>query len=533
MESARLVLKPIEPDAERAPNGVEAESGEAAAAWQQARATVRVLALILATIAAVCLAYALRSIVLLIVLSIFFAYLLAPLADRLHANGRRLGRGTAIAVLYLGLVAVAAGAGFLVVPRLGDQLATLGKAAPSYMALERQGARSLDGWYQRAHLSEATRAALDSARVRAVDALAHKLELVSSELLDGLRYLPFLVLIPVLAFFLLKDAELFRRAALAILPPGRARWRGGDFLDEVSSTLAFFIRAQLMACSFIGIVCTLGFVALGVPYALVLGGVAGLFEVVPVIGPAVTLVAALAFAGSRSLPTALATFCFLGSLRLVHDYLVYPRLIARGIKLHPLAIILAVLCGSTLSGLWGVFLAIPATAVCCISYRYLRLHLGTEGLVAELIRRETPSERPAIVVAAQAPDSAGKLGGLKVVLVDNDDDARQLLTIVLEREGAQAFGAASAAEAMLLLRSTRPHVLISDLAMPDEDGFDLMRQIRASTVLGEPLIPAVALTGYATEEDRARVLDAGFLLHVSKPVDPAELTSVVAALARR
>jgi hypothetical protein len=86
---------------------------------------------------------------------------------------------------------------------------------------------------------------------------------------------------------------------------------------------------------------------------------------------------------------------------------------------------------------------------------------------------------------------------------------------------------------MLLLRSTRPHVLISDLAMPGEDGFDLTRQIRASTPKGEPLIAAAALTGYATDEDRARVLDAGFLLHVPKPVDPAELTRVVSSLARR
>lgn len=510
-----------------------AETAEAAAAWQQARATVRVLAIILATIATVCLAYALRGIVLLIVLSTFFAYLLAPLVDRLHGKGRRFGRGAAIAILYLALITTAAGAGYLLVPRLGDQLATLGKAAPSYMALERQGARSLDGWYEKAHLSPAVRAALDSARVRAIDGLSNKLTVVSAELLDGLRFLPFLVLIPVIAFFMLKDAELFRRAALAVLPPGRVRWRGGDFLNEVSSTLAFFIRAQLLACSFIGIVCTIGFVAIGVPYALVLGGVAGLFEVVPVIGPAVTLVAALAFAGSRSMPTAVMTLAFLGSLRLVHDYLVYPRLIARGIKLHPLAIILAVLCGSTLSGLWGVFLAIPATAIFCISWRYLRLHLGTDGVVAELISRETQNERPAIVVAPEPLDAPGRLGGVKVLLVDNDDDARTLLTSVLEREGAQAFGAASAAEAMLLLRSTRPHVLISDLAMPGEDGFDLMRQIRAATALGEPMIPAAALTGYATDEDRARVLDAGFLLHVPKPVDPAELTRVVSSLARR
>ena len=104
---------------------------------------------------------------------------------------------------------------------------------------------------------------------------------------------------------------------------------------------------------------------------------------------------------------------------------------------------------------------------------------------------------------------------------------------MLEREGSEAYGAGSAAEAMTLLRAVKPHVLISDLAMPDEDGFDLIRKVRASASDAAAAIPAVALSGYASEEDRARALHAGFQRHLHKPVDPNQLARVVTSLASR
>ena len=507
--------------------------------WLETRSILRALVLVLLTAGVLWLLYLLRGIVLLIVLSIFFAYLIAPIVEGAHAplplggRPRRLPRSAAIVLVYVGFVIVLVVAGWALVPRVGAQLTELGKAVPSYLALQRERARSLDSWYQRSHLPPAVRATLDNLGGRALGALAARGEQLSADALAALRYLPWLVLIPVIAFFLLKDAEAFRRSALLALPPGRVRWRGADFLTEINSTLAFFIRAQLLACLFIGSVCTLGFVVLRVPYGLVLGGAAALLEVIPVIGPTTALVAAVLCASTRSFSLALVVLAFLALLRLVHDYAVYPRLIARGIKLHPLAIILAVLCGSTLGGLLGLFLAIPVTAVLSISYRYLRLHLGSQGLVAELINPEPEPNLPAVASPAPRADTPGHLFGVKVLVVDNDDDARVLLIDVLEREGAETFGAGSAAEALTLLRAVRPHVLISDLAMPGEDGFDLMRQVRALSADDGGVIPAAALTGYSTDEDRARALQAGFQRHLPKPVDPHELARVISSLAGR
>src|SRR5690606_17020017 len=94
-----------------------------------------------------------------------------------------------------------------------------------------------------------------------------------------------LILIPILAFFLLKDADSFRRSALQMIPQGRLRWRGDEFFQDVNRTLAAYIRAQLIACLLIGTICSVGFALIGVPYALTLGIIAGALEFIPLVGP--------------------------------------------------------------------------------------------------------------------------------------------------------------------------------------------------------------------------------------------------------
>jgi PAS domain S-box-containing protein len=125
----------------------------------------------------------------------------------------------------------------------------------------------------------------------------------------------------------------------------------------------------------------------------------------------------------------------------------------------------------------------------------------------------------------------GALAGLKVLVVDDEPDARQLLRRVLVECQAQVAVASSAAEALAVIGQFRPDVLVSDIGMPDQDGYDLIHQVRANPATRD--IPAAALTAFARPEDRKRSLLAGFQTHVAKPVDPAELTAVVASLAFR
>jgi CheY-like chemotaxis protein len=120
--------------------------------------------------------------------------------------------------------------------------------------------------------------------------------------------------------------------------------------------------------------------------------------------------------------------------------------------------------------------------------------------------------------------------GLRILVVDDEPDARALATTLLERCGAEVHAVSSAEEAMRALRELRPDVLLSDIAMPGEDGYGLIRRIRALPPEEGGRIPAAALTAHARAEDRRRTLLAGFNLHVPKPVDPEELLAVVASL---
>ena len=129
------------------------------------------------------------------------------------------------------------------------------------------------------------------------------------------------------------------------------------------------------------------------------------------------------------------------------------------------------------------------------------------------------------------------LAGLTILVVDDELDARELVTAVLEQYGADVMSVGSAAEALDLLKKVkapeRPDVIVSDIAMPGEDGFALMRQIRSLPAAQGGNIPAVAVTAFGRSGDRVRALAAGFQMHVPKPVEPAELALVIANLARR
>jgi CheY-like chemotaxis protein len=136
---------------------------------------------------------------------------------------------------------------------------------------------------------------------------------------------------------------------------------------------------------------------------------------------------------------------------------------------------------------------------------------------------------PAVSVSFRHSD----LSGLKVLVVDDEADARELVKHVLAECAAEVFTASMAEEALALIESERPHVLVSDIGMPNVDGYELLKRVRLLGAQGGGNLPAIALTAFARSEDRTRALRAGFLVHVSKPVEPSELVATVASVAGR
>ena len=117
--------------------------------------------------------------------------------------------------------------------------------------------------------------------------------------------------------------------------------------------------------------------------------------------------------------------------------------------------------------------------------------------------------------------------------MDDDVDARELVKRILEIAGATVSMAGSASEAMQRILAARPDVLVCDLGMPAEDGYSLIRKLRALEESQESILPAIALTAYVRSEDRTRAIRSGFQNHLAKPVEPVELLAIVRDLARR
>jgi CheY-like chemotaxis protein len=126
-----------------------------------------------------------------------------------------------------------------------------------------------------------------------------------------------------------------------------------------------------------------------------------------------------------------------------------------------------------------------------------------------------------------------ELGGLKVLVVDDEPDTRQVISAVISKSGAEVKTCASALEALETLKRWKPDILMSDIGMPGEDGYSLIRKVRALSIESGGRIPAAALTAYARDDDRERALAAGFQMHVAKPIGSRELIDVLAGLAGR
>jgi len=131
------------------------------------------------------------------------------------------------------------------------------------------------------------------------------------------------------------------------------------------------------------------------------------------------------------------------------------------------------------------------------------------------------------------PDAHPVLSGLRVLVVDDDPDTRELFTFALEEEGAQTFAAASTAEALATLKQVNPDVLVSDIKLPDEDGYTLLQKMRALDAESGKQTPAIAVTGLGAENDRLQALSAGFQVYLFKPTDLDELVAIVSALAKQ
>jgi CheY-like chemotaxis protein len=154
----------------------------------------------------------------------------------------------------------------------------------------------------------------------------------------------------------------------------------------------------------------------------------------------------------------------------------------------------------------------------------------------QLHRADESLERPVELGAGSTNGLSAlrpALDGVRILVVDDEADVREFAVMTFQECGAEAVAASSLAEAMNIIGTWKPNVLVADIGMPDEDGYALIRRVRSLPAEQGGRIPAMALTAYARTEDRVRILSSGYQIHVAKPVEPVELITAVASLAGR
>lgn len=358
------------------------------------------------------LLYQIRTLLLLVVLSVFFCYLIAPIVHLFQQPlyiGRReikLPRSVAIALVYLIMGILLFSLVRWLGPLLWEQVTELTRSMPGYVKSGSDAFNNLvngaNSWMRHLKLPQQWREYLtDRTGELALGLLSH-IETFLPVVLSYLKYLPWLILVPVLSFFLLRDAEAFERAVVQFVSSERLRRRLHWLLLDVSRTMAAYTRAQVIACAEIGMLVTLGLGIIGAPYAGVVGTIAGLLEFIPLIGPLIAACIAVGLTLTVSFKSAMIVALFLIVLRIVQDYVIYPKIVGQGIHMHPLIVIIAILAGAEIAGLIGIFLAIPAVGMIIVVYNHYLAHRGLENLRAVGVPSQ-PAGNPEVELSPSGP----------------------------------------------------------------------------------------------------------------------------------
>lgn len=305
--------------------------------------------------------YAIGHTLLVLTFAVFFSYLVYPLIAFVERRtGARVSRTVSISGVFALVFLLLMVAGSLLGSQLTDEASKLGEQLPTLFADKNIAERiPLPGFLQpmREKLVAVVAEQLHGSAGQAIP-FAQK---VASHLLHALSSLIYLVLVPVLSFLLIKEAPAIEAKMLTWIPRGqRSAW--ARILAGLDTLMAGYVRALLILSLATAVVYSTAFSLLGLSYALLLGVVAGLLEVIPFVGPLMAAVGVLLISAFLGYPHLLWLLGFIVCYRVFQDYVLNPYLMSAGIEVSPLLVIVGLLAGDQIAGVPGIFLAVPVIA---------------------------------------------------------------------------------------------------------------------------------------------------------------------------
>lgn len=345
-------------------------------AWWKSQQTYRLLFVLIFTLLVIYFIYLVRGILLSFLLAVVLAYILHPLVRRVENRGT--SRTLSILAVYLVVFILVAGPLLYGTPLIMAQLHAIIDKAPDYAAQVQKIAASLQVEYAQAGIPEPLRQSIDQRIEWLEQVLVDQTERVLEIILNLAGYFFNLVLAPIIAFYLLKDVELFTDKAVLFIP---ASWRPEALAlgREISRVIDSFVRGYLLVSIITGTLSGLALASLGVDFALMLGIFAGITNLIPYFGPFIGAIPAVVVAFLVSKWLALKVVIVYLVIQQVEASVISPKILGDRVGLHPLFVILVLLAGGQLFGLTGLIIAVPVAAILRVLIGFARLKIFPGG----------------------------------------------------------------------------------------------------------------------------------------------------------
>src|SRR5579884_2047733 len=314
------------------------------------------------------LAYMARHTIVVFLVALFFACLLHPAVEAVERMiPPRVSRNWSLVIVYLAFVGALVGIGFAIGSTVAEQASNLAVRLPELIkSNDPLKGLPLPGWLDplRVRIIETLRSQLNDLENSAIPILKTAAEEVFKHAGTALE----VVLVPILSFFFLKDGSKIREALVDRMTEGQNTVLLDEILNDVHLLLGHYMRALvvLAAATFVSYTLFLQFT--GGQYAVLLGGIAGLFEFIPVVGPLAAAILIIIVSGFSGYAHVIAFIVFVLCYRMFQDYVLSPYLMGAGVELHPLLVLFGVFAGEQIAGIPGMFFSVPVLAVLRVVY---------------------------------------------------------------------------------------------------------------------------------------------------------------------
>ncbi|MDF2521059.1 MAG: hypothetical protein K0R84_1687 [Clostridia bacterium] len=307
--------------------------------------------------------------------SLIFAYLLDPIVDFFETKGLR--RILSVIIVYLILIALVLFFSFIIAPRLVKDIQVLVASLPKYSIEIQKMVKSFQDSYMNSNLPQEVKMVIDDNISILQDYISTSLQSILDSVVSAFSKVVYFILVPVIVFYLLKDADYFKKQVILFLPT-RHRNKAILLFRDIDNAFGKYIRGQIIVAIFIGILTTLALSILKVKYAVFLGLFSGIANIIPYFGPIIGLVPTIVFALFDSPAKALYAAAAFILIQQIESGILTPKIIGQSVGIHPVYVILSLFIGGQLMGVAGMVIAVPVLAAVKLTVRHLVRYIRHE-----------------------------------------------------------------------------------------------------------------------------------------------------------